>query len=72
MKPYTFITTVEVIDPTSGGLVELELWKDNESGGIMGVDSSFLDSIDHFYNPFNGQRETTSDVLPCKEAYGVD
>jgi len=49
-----FIREIEVKDPDTGGVVEVELWKDSESGGIFGIDSSFLDQVrDEILSPFN-------------------
>lgn len=62
---YTFVSEVSEQDPDSGGVVHVELWKDNNSGGIFGVDSSFLEQVDEFYNPFNGEKECTDDYLPA-------
>jgi len=40
-----FVKEITVTDPDSGGDVEVELWKDPDTGGIFGVDSSFLDQV---------------------------
>lgn len=43
MNTAKFITEVTVIDPDSMGEVEVSMFKHNESGGIFGVDSSYLE-----------------------------
>jgi hypothetical protein len=43
MNTAKFITEVTVVDPDSMGEVEVSMFKHNESGGIFGVDSSYLD-----------------------------
>lgn len=49
-----FVTTVTVPDPDTGAPVELEVWKDPASGGLLAVDASFLDQVaDRIPNPFN-------------------
>lgn len=61
---YTYIQEVFVTDPDSQGDVHLEVWKDNESGGIFAIDASFLEQLNEFYNPFNGDHEETATALP--------
>ena len=52
-----FIKVIHVADPDTGGDVELEVWKDTESGGIFAVDSSFLDQVEYMVNsPFNDEK----------------
>jgi hypothetical protein len=49
-----FVTQITVTDPDSKGAVELEIWKDPTSGGLVGIDASFLDQMDDVMpNPFN-------------------
>ena len=56
-----FIKEVTVIDPDSNAPVELEIWKDQETGGIFGVDSSFLEAESGYhYNPFSGEEQVLS------------
>ena len=43
MSKAILITEVTVIDPQSGGCVEVTIFKDPESGGMFGIDSSFLE-----------------------------
>lgn len=40
-----FIQEIKVIDPETKGEVEVEIWKDPVSGGIFGLDASFLEQI---------------------------
>lgn len=61
---YTFISEVSEQDPDSGDPVHIELWKDNNSGAVFGIDSSFLEQVDHFYNPINGEYQETDEYLP--------
>tara|TARA_Y100000996_G_C22492631_1_gene630876 strand:+ start:871 stop:1080 length:210 start_codon:yes stop_codon:yes gene_type:complete len=37
------VTEVTVIDPQSGGDVQVSIFKDPDSGGMFGIDSSFLE-----------------------------
>lgn len=50
-----FIQEITVIDPETKGDVQVEMWKDPVSGGIFGIDSSFLESEDIkvIASPFN-------------------
>ena len=43
MDNANFVTSVAVKDPDSGGEVEVYIFKDELSGGMFGVDSSFLE-----------------------------
>ena len=53
-----YIKEVTVIDPDSGGEVEIEIWKDMETGGMFGVDESFLEAENGcIYNPFSGEKQ---------------
>lgn len=40
-----FVTEISVIDPISNLPVEIEIWKDPISGGLFGIDTSFLDQV---------------------------
>jgi hypothetical protein len=45
---------VTVKDPETGNEVEMEIWKDPETGGMFGVDSTFLDQVrDYVPSPFD-------------------
>jgi hypothetical protein len=38
-----FVKEVTLIDPDSGGQVEMSVFKHDQTGGMFAVDSSFLD-----------------------------
>lgn len=38
-----FVTEVSVTDPSSGGEVQVSIFKDPKSGGMFGVDSSYIE-----------------------------
>lgn len=65
MNTAKFINEVTVVDPDSMAEVEVSMFKHNESGGIFGVDSSYLDQcfekdIDPVIpDPFNEGDEVT-------------
>ena len=65
MRTAKFINEVTVVDPESMGEVEVSMFKHNESGGIFGIDSSYLDQcfeddIDPVIpDPFNEGDEVT-------------
>lgn len=51
------VDSVTVIDPDSDAPVEVELYKDQVSGGIFGVDSSYvvtLEDDEPVFSPFDG------------------
>lgn len=53
-----YIKDITVIDPDTLNEVDLEIWKDNETGGMFGVDISFLDHSDgEYYSPFTGEMQ---------------
>ena len=54
---FTFLTEVTVTDPHTKDDVPVEIWKDNHTQGVFGVDASFLDQIGEHYNPFTGARQ---------------
>lgn len=57
MSKAKFLYTIQVRDPDTNAPVELEVWKNNESGGIFAVDVSFLDQVHHVVNsPFNDNK----------------
>lgn len=60
---YTRISELCVVDPDSGGDVHIEVWKDNTTDGIFALDSSFIEQVDNFYNPFSGEREDMDECL---------
>lgn len=57
MKKYIVIQTTTVIDPETKNPVDIEVLKDIQTGGIFAIDSSFLEQIEDFYNPFTGEEE---------------
>lgn len=65
MAKYTYIREIIINDGENP--VDIEIWKDNESGGIFAIDSSFLDQNVILYNPFNGQIENIDQELPPPE-----
>ena len=40
-----YVSDVIVKDPDTGGDVDVEIWKDQTSGGMFGVDSSFIEQV---------------------------
>lgn len=54
-----FIQEVSVTDPESEAPVSISIYKDKTSGGMFGVDSSFLETLEEDENvtePFNGNK----------------
>lgn len=52
-----FVSETTVIDPDTKAPVEVAIYKDRESGGMFGVDSSYIITLsegDPVSNPFNG------------------
>jgi hypothetical protein len=52
-----YVADITVIDPDTMGPVEVTIYKDNNSGGMFGIDSSYLltlSDVDPVNNPFNG------------------
>ena len=43
MSKAIHITEVTVTDPSSGGEVQVSIFKDPTSGGMFGIDSSFIE-----------------------------
>jgi hypothetical protein len=43
MKTAKFVQEVTVTDPITGGEVQVSIFKDDSSGGMFGVDSSFIE-----------------------------
>ena len=49
-----YVTSVHVTDPDTGAAVEVEIWKDPESGSLFGIDATFVEQVDHLIvSPFN-------------------
>lgn len=44
MKIAKFVTEVKIIDPETGGVVEVSIYK-HPCGGVFGVDSSYLEQV---------------------------
>jgi hypothetical protein len=66
MNKYTYIGEHCVDDPdypAGENPVHMEVFKDNDSGGIFAVDSSFLEQNSDFFNVFNGD-EDSIELLP--------
>jgi len=40
-----FIQEIKVIDPETHGEVAVQIWKDPVSGGIFGLDASFIEQM---------------------------
>lgn len=44
----------EFTDPDTKGIVTLEIWKDPESGALVGIDESYLASVqEQVFSPYN-------------------
>jgi len=52
MSKGTFVKKVIVVDPDTGSDVELDIFK-LEGGGMVGIDSSYLDTEEPIYSPFD-------------------
>jgi hypothetical protein len=52
MSKGTFVKKVIVVDPDTGSDVELDVFK-LEGGGMVGIDSSYLDTEEPIYSPFD-------------------
>jgi hypothetical protein len=51
-----FVTEVWVVDPETGGVVHVGIYK-HQNGGMLGVDSSYIEQVipedsDVIYDPF--------------------
>ncbi len=58
MKKADFVTEVTVTDPDTNAPVEVAIYKDRNSGGMFGVDSSFILTLsddDTVIEPFDGK-----------------
>lgn len=52
------IKVIEVTDPDTGATVEVEIFKDPQSGAIFGIDSTFLvQQSEQVYSPYNGTQK---------------
>jgi hypothetical protein len=54
---FTFVEEICVTDPETKLPVHVEIWRDNNSGGMFGIDSSFLEQVGKHYNPFSGEEQ---------------
>ena len=61
LKKVIFIQEVTVTDPDSHLPVEVSIYKDVDSGGLFGVDSSFLETEEPVYIPFEKGEEADID-----------
>ena len=54
-----YVKFIEVTDPDTGAEVELEVYKDPESGAMFAIDSTFLEQVRQVipspFNPGNDQ-----------------
>lgn len=50
-----YIDELCVTDPDSGDDVHVEVWKCMDSGGIFAIDSSFLEQVGEYSNPFTSE-----------------
>ena len=65
MRTTKFIKEIVVIDPDTRVEVHVEIHKDSESGGIFGVDASYLDQLSSVVNsPFNGTCLECGSICP--------
>lgn len=55
MKAAKYITEITVTDPHTNAPVEVAIYKDIQSGGMFGVDASFLLTEEVVHEPFDGQ-----------------
>jgi hypothetical protein len=55
-----FVAHVSVIDPDTAGIVELDVFKARQSGGMFAIDSSFLEN--------GGDYATLDPTDACSEA----
>jgi hypothetical protein len=53
--PTKHVQTVTVIDPDTGGEVEVEIRKDMVTGAMVGLDGSYLENdVGEVHDPYNG------------------
>jgi len=60
MDPFKarYVKSIEVTDPDTGAEVELEVYKDPESGAMFAIDSTFLEHVRQIIpSPFNPGRD---------------
>lgn len=61
MNVAKFITEVTVTDPDSKAPVQVSIYKDMTSGGMFGLDSSYVEQeeLEEIKNPFNPKMKLT-------------
>jgi len=62
------VTQVTVIDPDTDGEVEVAIYKEAKTGGMIGVDSSYVLSIaddDPVHSPIDGSKIALSEEYGC-------
>jgi len=58
MKKADFVTEITVTDPDTQAFVQVAIYKDRDTGGMFGVDSSYILTLsddDPVVDPFNGE-----------------
>ena len=57
-----FIMVHTIVDPDTGGDVQVEIYKDTQSGGMFGIDASYVDQVladdegnANMISPFNSE-----------------
>jgi hypothetical protein len=68
-KKAVYIGTISHIDPNSNMGVDMETFIDSESGGMIAIDSSYLEAneVEKIANPFNsGKLILNFDISPAK------
>lgn len=54
MTNANYVQVIVVNDPDTNALVEMEVYKDEDSGAMFAIDSSFLEQVtDEIPSPFN-------------------
>jgi hypothetical protein len=55
-----YVSAVTVTDPDTGAEIDVEIYKDEASGAMFGLDSSFLDGdVGPVFSPYNKGQEIT-------------
>jgi hypothetical protein len=61
------VKTIQVVDPDSGGIVEVEIRK-METGAMVGIDGSFLEQdVGEVYSPYDGYDAALQLEIPDDE-----
>lgn len=54
---FLHLQNVLIVDPLSG-VVQVEIWKDRETGGVFGINTPFLEAENGcYFNPFTGEKQ---------------